>query len=101
IWRTEGRFIGAGAIAIAAIYTLAKLSKPVGGGLVATVAASKAVATGDDLDRDLAPKWIYILTAGCLVIAAWLAFTFAKITQLPPAPGQLTLDRGAALRALV
>ena len=91
IWRTEVRFIGAGAIAIAAIYTLAKLSKPVVGGLVATLAASKAVATGDDLDRDLAPKWIYILTAGCLVIAAWLAFTFAKSTVLAPDAVKLTL----------
>jgi len=91
IWRTEVRFIGAGAIAIAAIYTLAKLSKPVVGGLVATLAASKAVATGDDLDRDLAPKWIYILTAACLVIAAWLAFTFAKSTVLAPSAVKLTL----------
>src|SRR4249919_1737494 len=69
IWRTEVRFIGAGAIAVAAIYTLAKLAKPVVGGLMATLAASRAVATGDDLDRDIAPKWIYVLTAGCLVIA--------------------------------
>jgi putative OPT family oligopeptide transporter len=91
IWRTEVRFIGAGAIAIAAIYTLAKLAKPVVGGLVATLAASKAVATNDDLDRDLAPKWIYILTAGCLVIAAWLAFTFAKSTVLAPSAVKLTL----------
>ena len=91
IWRTEVRFIGAGAIAIAAIYTLAKLSKPVVGGLVATLAASRAVVTGDDLDRDLAPKWIYILTAGCLVIAAWLAFTFAKSTVLAPDAVKLTL----------
>ena len=91
IWRTEVRFIGAGAIAIAAIYTLAKLAKPVVGGLVATLAASRAVATNDDLDRDLAPKWIYILTAGCLVIAAWLAFTFAKSTVLAPSAVKLTL----------
>jgi uncharacterized oligopeptide transporter (OPT) family protein len=31
VWSTQVRFIGAGAIAIAAIYTLAKLSKPVVG----------------------------------------------------------------------
>jgi putative OPT family oligopeptide transporter len=91
IWRTEVRFIGAGAIAIAAIYTLAKLSKPVVGGLVATLAASRAVATNDDLDRDLAPKWIYILTGACLIIAAWLAFTFAKATVLAPSAVKLTL----------
>src|SRR4029078_7828197 len=91
IWRTEVRFIGAGAIAIAAIYTLAKLSKPVVGGLVATLAASRAVATNDDLDRDLAPKWIYLLTGACLVIAAWLAFTFAKSTVLASSAVKLTL----------
>jgi putative OPT family oligopeptide transporter len=91
IWRTEVRFIGAGAIAVAAIYTLAKLAKPVVGGLMATLAASKAVATGDDLDRDLAPNWIYLLTVGCLIIAAWLAFTFARSTVLAPNAVRLTL----------
>src|SRR5215213_9073041 len=74
IWRTQVRFIGAGTIAVASIYTLARLAKPVLGGLVSTLAASKAVATGDDRDRDLSPQWILILTAVCLVIAAWLAF---------------------------
>src|SRR5215467_10045067 len=44
IWRTEVRFIGAGAIAIAAIYTLARLTRPVIGGLVSTLAASKSRA---------------------------------------------------------
>src|SRR5206468_11120475 len=48
IWRTQVRFIGAGAIGIAAIYTLARLARPVVGGLVSTLAASKAAATGDD-----------------------------------------------------
>src|SRR4051812_46765112 len=91
IWRTEVRFIGAGAIAIASIYTLAKLAKPVVGGLVATLAASKAVATNDDLDRDLAPKWIYLLTAGCLVVTAYLAYTFANATVLAPHALKLTL----------
>src|SRR6187549_1562927 len=48
IWRTQVRFIGAGTIAVAAIYTLARLSKPVIGGLVTTLRASKAVAIADD-----------------------------------------------------
>src|SRR5919107_1345796 len=49
IWRTQVRFIGAGAIAVAAIYTLARLSKPVVGGLVSTLAASRTTAIRDDL----------------------------------------------------
>ena len=73
IWRTQVRFIGAGAIGISAIYTLATLAKPVVSGLVSTLVASKAVNTGDDTDRDIPPSWIYILTAACLVISAYLA----------------------------
>ena len=82
IWRTQVRFIGAGAIAVAAIYTLARLAKPVVGGLVSTLAASRASGTRDELDRDLSPKWIGVLTALCLVISAWLAFDFARSTDL-------------------
>ena len=89
IWRTQVRFIGAGAIGIASIYTLGRLARPVLGGLVSTLRASKAVDTGDDTDRDLSPQWILLLTAVCLVIAGWLAFTFAKSTVL--APNALTL----------
>jgi putative OPT family oligopeptide transporter len=91
IWRTEVRFIGAGAIAIAAIYTLAKLAKPVVGGLVSTLAASKAKASGDDLDRDLSPQWIYVLATGCLIISGYLAYTFAKATVLAPSAMTLTV----------
>ena len=91
IWRTQVRFIGAGAIGIAAIYTLAKLAKPVMSGLVSTLAASRAAATSDDRDRDISPPWIFALTAGCLIIAAWLAFSFARSTVLAPHAIPLTL----------
>ena len=91
IWRTQVRFIGAGVIGVAAIYTLARLAKPVVGGLVSTLVASRATNTGDDRDRDISPQWIYVLTAACLVIAAWLAYTFAKSTVLAPSALKLTL----------
>ena len=91
IWSTQVRFIGAGAIGVAAIYTLARLAKPVIGGLVSTLAASRAVATGDDRDRDLSPQWILALTAACMVVAAWLAFTFARSTVLASSATTLTL----------
>jgi putative OPT family oligopeptide transporter len=90
IWRTQVRFIGAGAIAVAAIYTLARLAKPVVGGLVSTLAASRAVATSDERDRDLEASWIMALTAVCFVIAAYLAYTFARSTPAL-APHALTL----------
>ena len=91
IWRTQVRFIGAGAIAIAAIYTLARLAKPVVGGLVSTLASSRMGGERDDRDRDLAPGWIVVLTAACLLISGWLAFTFARSTVLAPSAITLTL----------
>jgi putative OPT family oligopeptide transporter len=91
IWRTQVRFIGAGAIAVAAVYTLARLAKPVVGGLISTLAASRSTEARDDLDRDLSPGWIMILTVACLLIAAWLAFTFARSTVLAPSALSLTL----------
>jgi putative OPT family oligopeptide transporter len=92
LWRTQVRFIGAGAIAIAAIYTLARLAKPVVGGLVSTLAASRAAGIRDDKDRDLSPRWILALTIACLVVTAILAFTFARSTTvLAPYATKLTL----------
>src|SRR5829696_971376 len=69
IWRTQVRFIGAGAIAVAAIYTLARLAKPVVGGLVTTLAHARSTEEKDDRDRDLSPTWILILTIACLAVA--------------------------------
>jgi putative OPT family oligopeptide transporter len=91
LWRTQVRFIGAGAIAVAAVYTLAKLAKPVVGGLVSTMAASRAAGAQDDTDRDLSPPWIITLTVACLIVAGWLAYTFAKSTVLAPNAVMLTL----------
>ena len=91
IWRTQVRFIGAGAIGIAAIYTLARLAKPVVSGLVSTLAASRAEGKGDELDRDISAPWIIGLTAACLVASAWLAFSFASSTVLAPNAITLTL----------
>ncbi|MEA2204479.1 MAG: hypothetical protein QOE77_1255 [Blastocatellia bacterium] len=90
IWRTQVRFIGAGAIAVAAVYTLARLAKPVVGGLVSTLAASRSVSE-DDKDRDLSAPWILALTAACLIVAAMLAFTFARESVLAPSAIKLTL----------
>ena len=91
LWATQVRFIGAGAIAVAAVYTLARLAKPVVGGLVTTLATSRSKDTGDDRDRDLSPGWILILTAACLIVAGYLAFTFARSTVLAPNALSLTI----------
>jgi putative OPT family oligopeptide transporter len=91
IWRTQVRFIGAGTIGVSAIWTLAKLAGPVVGGLVSTLRASGASASGDPLDRDMSPTWIVGLTIVCLIVTGWLAYTFASATALAPYAVRLTL----------
>lgn len=91
IWRTQVRFIGAGAIAVAAIYTLARLAKPVVGGLVSTLAASRAGGVNDERDRDLSPGWILVLTIVCLLVTGALAFAFARSSVLADNAVTLTL----------
>ena len=82
IWRHQVRFIGAGTIAISAIWTLAKLAGPVVRGLVGTMTAARATATNDERDRDLSRGWIIGLTALCLALSAWLAIRFVRGTPL-------------------
>jgi putative OPT family oligopeptide transporter len=91
VWRTQVRFLGAGTIAIAAIYTLATLAKPVLGGLVSTLVASRSASVNDDRDRDISPPWIIALAVICLAVAGALAFTFARSSVLAPSALRLTL----------
>jgi putative OPT family oligopeptide transporter len=90
VWRTQVRFIGAGAIAIAAIWTLAMLAKPVVRGLATTIAASRG-AMAPDRDRDMPASWILALMAVCLGVSVWLAFTFLRSTALAGDAVTLTL----------
>jgi putative OPT family oligopeptide transporter len=90
IWRHQVRFIGAGAIGVAAIWTLLKLAKPVVGGLVSSLSASRRTAVTDDLDRDLSPGWILALTFACLAVAGGLSYAFAHSSTLSPHVGLLS-----------
>jgi putative OPT family oligopeptide transporter len=81
IWYHNVRFIGAGAMGVAALWTLLKLIAPVVRGVVATVKASRVSNTaGDDRDRDLSPRWIIALTVVCLTVAAFLLNAFLART---------------------
>ena len=91
IWRRQVRFIGAGTIGVAAIWTLARLAKPVVGGLVATLASAKTAATGDDRDRDISAGWIVGLTAACLLLSGALAMRFLAGTPLAADATTLTV----------
>lgn len=82
VWATKVRFIGAGAIGIAAIWSLLKLIKPVASGLIATARAGAAGTSVADRDRDLSLGLIVTLSAGCLVMIGWLLFDFIGIGAL-------------------
>lgn len=82
VWKDKVRFIGAGAIGIAAIWTLTKLAGPVVGGVVATLRASKAAATGDTTDVDLKPAMIGLIAVICLAIIGVLLNDFLAPTPL-------------------
>ena len=75
IWSHKVRFIGAGTIAVAAIWTLSGLIGPVASGLRAAL-SSRSSGTGDRTgdertDRDLAPP--VIIGLGVLMLACLLA----------------------------
>lgn len=84
IWTHQVRFIGAGTIAVAAIWTLLKLSGPVGGGVMATLGAAKAAKTGahDRRDTDMGAGAIGALAFACLLVSGYLLFVFLAPTPL-------------------
>jgi putative OPT family oligopeptide transporter len=84
IWRHDVRFIGAGAIAVASVWTLLKLIGPVVSGVISTLSANKARVAGkaDLRDTDLSPAWIGIIALACLLVIGWLLYSFLQPTPL-------------------
>jgi putative OPT family oligopeptide transporter len=86
VWHTQVRFIGAGTIAVASVWTLLKLIGPVVRGVIGTLSASRAAKAGDgDLrDTDLSPGMIGLLALACIGVAGWLLYGFLTPTVLAP-----------------
>lgn len=81
IFSTEVRFIGAGAIAVAAIWTLLKLVKPIAEGLAGIAAAQRARKGGAVLDlteRDLPGTIVYGTLLVALIPIAWMLWSFVQ-----------------------
>ena len=80
-WSHKVRFVGAGAILVAALWTLAKLVGPVYGGMRATIAASRAQRTGNSgalprTEQDISVGAIGVLTLACLAPIPFLLANF-------------------------
>jgi putative OPT family oligopeptide transporter len=76
-WSHQVRFVGAGTIGVAAIWTLAKLVKPVASGLRSAMAASRVRKAGqlDSLPRtehDIPIGLVGIIMVACFLPIAWL-----------------------------
>ncbi|CAG2130587.1 hypothetical protein LMG31506_00840 [Cupriavidus yeoncheonensis] len=94
VWSTQVRFIGAGTIGIAAIWTLITLARPMLDGIRASLGAIKGAgaAGGAGMPRtqkDMPVRWIGILA---VVLAVVLAATFGYFMM--PAP----MEAGARWR---
>ena len=80
-WSTKVRFLGAGTIGVAAIWTLAKLVKPVISGLSSAMAASRVRKSGQGAslprtEQDMPIGIVGLISLICLLPIAWLLGNF-------------------------
>ena len=95
-WTHYVRFIGAGAIGVAAIWTLAKLVKPLADGLAGSFRASRARKAGtfDQLPRtehDIPIGVVGLISLLCFIPIGWLLWTFAIQNGLGAAVATLVI----------
>jgi putative OPT family oligopeptide transporter len=96
VWAHQVRFIGAGVIGIAAIWTLGGLFMPILRGLAESAASSKARKAGGGLslpveERDMPIAIVGMITAALIVPVAGLLFHFAGTGPLAPFALRLTV----------
>jgi putative OPT family oligopeptide transporter len=86
IWRTDVRFMGAGAMAVAAIWSLLRTMGPIVGGLKAMMRTrGDARDRIDRTDRDMPFPIILAIGAASTVITTWLVWRFSTETGLSQA----------------
>jgi putative OPT family oligopeptide transporter len=82
VFRGQVRFVGAGAIGVAAIWSLLKLVGPLAKGISDTLAAGSGAKTGAHDDRDIPIGMIALLSLICLAAIAALLYLFVQGTPL-------------------
>jgi putative OPT family oligopeptide transporter len=88
VWSHQVRFVGAGTIAVAAVWTLAKLVKPVMAGLSSAMAASRSrAASGGQqmlprVERDIPIGLVGLISLACMVPIGFLLADFSTSSGL-------------------
>jgi putative OPT family oligopeptide transporter len=83
VWSHQVRFVGAGTIGVAAVWTLAKLVKPVIAGLRSAMAASRARAAGNAAllprtEQDIPIGYVALVSLACMVPIGALIANFTS-----------------------
>jgi putative OPT family oligopeptide transporter len=92
VFRSDVRFLGAGTIGMAAIWTLLKIIGPVIGGIRSSLAASAAARSGADVpigERDLPITVVAVVTLGMLLPIGWLLWSVLAAGPLSASAGLL------------
>jgi putative OPT family oligopeptide transporter len=86
VWSHQVRFVGAGTIGVAAIWTLGRLARPVWGGVASAIAASRHRAAGGAelprTERDIPITIVGLIGLGCLIPLAVLLVAFLSNSAL-------------------
>jgi len=104
VFRHQVRFLGAGAIGVAAIWSLGRLAGPVVSGIVSSLASSRARRTGgadsvDITERDIPFNVVVLVSLACLVPLAVLLAGFLHGSVL--GAGAVPLVIGALVYVVV
>lgn len=92
VFRSDVRFLGAGTIGMAAIWTLLKIIGPVIGGIRSSLAASAAARSGAEVaigERDLPIGIVAVVTLGMLLPIGWLLWSVLASGPLSASAGLL------------
>ena len=87
VWSHQVRFVGAGTIGVASIWTLLKLVKPVASGLASAMAASRVRKAGQGgllprTEQDIPIGVVGAIMLACFVPIAWLLGHFSIVSGL-------------------
>jgi putative OPT family oligopeptide transporter len=92
VFREKVRFVGAGAIGVAAIWTLLKVIGPIARGIVSALAANRARRAGGDDSVDITERDIPITIVGAVIILSMIPIglllnAFASTNPIAANPG--------------